>query len=959
MLKNGEVLPFPGMKCTVEKTVGKGSNAIVYLCTYPDGLNRDILHRVLVKELFPYHPEALIYRGDDGRTLICEAMDYFNLQKLSFERGNEIHLRLLEKYPDKTGANINTFELNSTLYSVIGFDSGRSLDKINELKDLREISQFMRQLLDALFIFHESGYLHLDVSPDNILVTGRGEYSRVSLIDYNSVHHIDDIRDGSTLYCSIKEGYTAPETASGDLSSVCEATDIYSVCAVFYRLLTGKTLTLFQRISKSPPDVSLCPCLESMPDTVKKQVAFILKRGLAVLPSKRYKTCDDMKRDIDELISRIDGTGITHAALWESGKRNVLKMIKTNAAFSYLEDGDRLYPLRFESPLYGSLDTEKMIEACMEKGSFLMYGAGGMGKTTAFLHTVKKQSRNYSPNSPVIIYVPLYGAESDGNYIKNKILENLKFDASVHSMEDARDKLVREFCRSGKGEKPRYILLLDGLNEISGDSSPVIKEILALALLPSVRVIVSSRNKSEELPFSVLETALLNEEDIRKTLSEHSLIYPEKREMQELLKIPMMLSVFCKTAVINEKQLQCRNEDELMAAYLEALCDKEKRELSEEDGKRWMTDAAVKLVLPFISAEMHAKNRALSEEEVYKTVKKCYTLISGGRLPILFPGWTGHSKDIKGGSKNAEEWYGSTVNRILRYSMGLIVKDPSGAYKIMHQNLEEYLLSEYKDINRRVRKQNSVIAVSSAVLLTVAVFILVSVFSVDVYDEKLTDSYLEAIASSHVFTGRNISGMLDVSQAYSSDEDELHEKIQLLLRDMQQSEILFNSSGMGSRQNTGRIFNELIRTGDVIYTTKEAITEDDFSGLFELAEEIPAEYEEFVNILLFLEGDSVLYEKYGEEFITRLGERLEADASLADALFYTACVRHIESFRADKPEKYGYYWDTVGKYADIGRNDPEKPDRAATERLKSVRDEKTRELKSLEIFVIYERMNRD
>lgn len=955
-LQNGTELLFPGMTCTVEKCIGKGSNAVVYMCTYPDSLNAGIFHRVLVKELFPYHPKSLIYRNDDGNIVRDEALSYFDLQKLSFERGNSVHLQLLEKYPDKTGSNINTFSLNSTLYTIIGFDGGVSLDKLEKVTGIREIAGFMRLLLDALSVFHENGFLHLDISPDNILVTGKGEYTRVSLIDYNSVHRVDEIRDKNAFYSSMKEGFTAPEIVSGDITQVCEASDLYSVCAVFYRLITGSNLTLLQRVSKNPPDISECACLEKMPDTVKKQVAAILKKGLAVMPSRRYKSCSVMKKDIEELICRIDGIGITHAALWDAGRRNIMRLIRTNPAFSYLEDESGIYRLKFSSA-HGSADFADIADMCIEKGSLQLFSAGGTGKTTTFLHIMRNQSSRYSADSPCFLYVSLYGASGDGNFIKNKILEDLKFDADVENIQDARRRLVKEFSRTRKttaGEKPRYILLLDGLNEAADNVQLITKEILYLSNLPSVRIIVSSRSSSEELPFDAVETVPLEKNDIRMVLARHGLLYPASEEMQSLLSNPMMLSVFCKTAEINEKQILCKNEEELIALYLNTLCDKENRTFSGNDEKYWMTKAAVKLVLPFLCAKMNTKKGAISEEDVYKTVKKCYAVLSAGKLLSVFPGWTGHVREIKGGCKDAAEWYGVTVNRILRYNMGLIVKDTSGSYRIMHQNLEKYLLGEYKEINHRLRRKKSVVYASSALFVAVMLFVAVNLFGEDLYDRNLSDMYLEAVAASHVLTGRNISDMMSVSECFGNEKDDLRERIYLLSENMKQTKKLY-ASGQYSRGNIERIYGEMIKTGDVIYMTREEITEEDFSELFDLYEETAADYEEFLDIIRFFEGDSDLYGKYGEEFYLKLSARLEADASLADAMFYDSCVKHIEGIKELSPEKYGYYWDTVGKYADIGSTDPEKPDSAALARLRNERNEKTRELRSMEIFIIYER----
>ena len=126
-LQPGPVLEFPGMECRIESFVGRGSNAMVYLGSYPDAQLKGMRHQVLIKELFPYHGKGGIYR--DGNQNIChtgEAADVWELHRLSFSRGNEVHLRLQQENPGDIDANLNTFFLHQTYYSVLGFSGGRS-----------------------------------------------------------------------------------------------------------------------------------------------------------------------------------------------------------------------------------------------------------------------------------------------------------------------------------------------------------------------------------------------------------------------------------------------------------------------------------------------------------------------------------------------------------------------------------------------------------------------------------------------------------------------------------------------------------------------------------------------------------------------------------------------------------------------------------------------------------------
>ena len=314
-LPPGTVLPFPSMSCTLDIELGRGSNAIVYMGSYPDLLNREEHHTVLIKELFPFHPKAAVFRGENGViSRAPEAQETWELHQRSFEYGNRIHLRLLEKHPDLTGANLNTFTLNETLYTVLGFTGGRSLQDAasGPETDLRCLTTRMLSLLDALEAFHESGFLHLDIAPDNILLIGQENRERAMLIDYNSVYDLGSLSPDRPSYYSVKPGYTAPELRTGGTPSA--ASDLYAVAAVFYRCLSGAVLTPFQMSRPVPPDVSSCPCLESLPDTVCAMVRQILRRGLHALPKRRYQSIGDMREAFQELLDRIDGVGVTHWA---------------------------------------------------------------------------------------------------------------------------------------------------------------------------------------------------------------------------------------------------------------------------------------------------------------------------------------------------------------------------------------------------------------------------------------------------------------------------------------------------------------------------------------------------------------------------------------------------------------------------------------------------------------------
>lgn len=960
-LKPGDKLQFAGMPCEIEKVIGKGSNAMVYLGHYEDSLNKGLFHRVLIKELFPYHPENLILRNPDNSINISpEAQAYYDLQKQSFEYGNEIHLRMLEKHPDKIGLNINTFAENGSYYSVLGFDGGQSLDKLYSAREnsLRSITLLMNDIIEATEIFHSAGYLHLDISPDNILVTGSGKSARVSLIDYNSVHRVDEIKSGTALYCSIKNGYTAPEVRSGKLPEICEATDIYSVTAVFYRLLTGKPLSLFETLCKNPPGIRNCALFRDMPDTVISQAETILRRGLATLPERRYRNCQSIKDDFSELLSRIDGVGITHAALWESGKRTVAKMIKANPSLKHLEKDAIFYPICAINADGEKLPIDEAVEKQISLGSAVIYGSAGAGKTTALLHTALRRNRRYSPLQPAFIYVSLFDYNNSGdNFIKNRILEDLKFNTDIRSMEDARNRLIKIFREPIKAKDkviPGYVLLIDGFNEANGETEPLIKEILALSEMDGLSVFITSRGTNDVFPFSSLELAPLDNDDIVDVLSEYGLVCPESESVKELLKTPLMLSIFCKTAVNNQRQLKCENADDLIKEYIQSLCEKENISESDDSAHNWSVDAAVNFVLPYICATVSKQNKAVTDADLLKTVNKCFRLLSPFRLKYIFPQYIGHSKEIKNNAENAEQWYGTVIIDILWRKMGLLIKEPGRGYRIMHQLLQEYLLKSYKDINRRVKKQNLIIASASVTVTFIVAFVLATIIRPDPYDTALSESYLDSLAVNQAQTGSEISALMDLAEADTSDSS-FDIKLLMLNQNLELHKTIIDNGITGSAEMTRKIFDELEETGDVMPWSGKEINENHIDYLFELGEEVVSNYGLYAEILQYLNNNEDMNSKYGDTFRSCLNEKLSADAALSDALFYSTCNIHLSEMEKSEADKYKYYWETIDRYADLSDSEPENPTAAEIERLKKDSYEKANKLVSLEILTVYRR----
>lgn len=694
-LKAHTVLAFEGMACHIEDVIGQGSNAIVYKGWYQDNLNPEFRHHVLVKELFPFHPQRGIFRGGDGQLVIePEAEELWETHKQSFQIGNQIHLRLLYDHPDVMvmGANLNSFPYGGTLYSVLGYTGGRSLQtELNRNQvSLRQTAQRMIRLLDALEAFHGSGYLHLDISPDNIMLVGQEEQESIFLIDYNSAREIGS-RDDSYLSC--KTGYSAPEVSTGNLDAIGFSSDLFSVAAVFFRCIMGRSLTLAEMLQPRAPDCRDSLLVKDCPQTIAAMVSTILRKGLHTLPKRRYQSIGQMRQAFQELLDRIDCVGITHWSLWENGKRSVEELIQINPSLRYLKEEKKLYPIRLERGSSMSLESYLSLLLSPEGKSGMILAQGGMGKTTALLHTATLQGKRYSAAAPAVFYIALNGWDkAEPQYIQSQILMRLRFkkgentfDGAMHALH----KLLEQPIETKQGLIPSVLLLLDGLNEVQGDITPLVREINGLSRMAGVRVLTASRSDAPEIELETVSLMPLEAEDIEAALGKNGLLIPRQEDVLQLLRTPLILSLYIQASECGG-QLNVHSENELMDAYMDALLTKEIRQLPEDSPQRWQIDVALNYVLPAIAIEAKRANESLSCEQLLKVLTRCWTTLRSRKFRKAYPHWIGHSPAIRADAKTPEEWFGIVIDSLLWQRLGLLTKGDGGGYRIYHQAVADY-----------------------------------------------------------------------------------------------------------------------------------------------------------------------------------------------------------------------------------------------------------------------------
>jgi len=689
--ENGETVLLAGGRYTVDAVLGLGGSCVVYAAHYVDLLNPSHLHHVLLKELYPFQPRGEIYRGEDGNIRCTPAArPAFAAAKAAFARGNQINLELLEKLPEETSGNLISCEAYGTYYSVLSVHGGESLEARlagGEPVSLRSAGELLEQIAQALEGFHRNGMLYLDISPDNILLLP----GRVMLIDYNSCW-AESRPPGEELRYSVKPGYSPPELLLRETGCVGTASDLYAVCAVFFRLLMGRAMSEAEQRGKlRRGELEAAPVFREEPATAVSKALSILRRGLHPLPRRRYQTTGELAADLRELLCRVDGCGVTLSALWEM-----------SAAQAGRQSGEPY--LEQHVDLNGTwADRESLYRRLCRGGAVLLKGPGGMGKSTLLALLQREHLEPYREGQAVPVYVPLVDYQQtvgQAGFLCGWLLRQLKLERGAH-VQDALLALHR-LLEKGEGESVSLVLLLDGLNEAGRRREPLLREIECLAAAGSVGILVTDRSdavKEYALPsFQTAELLPLPEDAVRRHLERQGLCPPEQEQTVRLLQNPMLLTLYCKAGGLDSGA--GATPDGIVGAYLDSLC---KRELRLDSG-----DAAMELrhryllghLLPEAALLQSRKGRPLSAGELYRAVDRGRRRLCSRAYGLAFPAFLGKSRVMLQGFQNGAEWFDFAVTEQLVQELNLLTCHGGGRYGLVHDNFLPYLAQRARD-NRR------------------------------------------------------------------------------------------------------------------------------------------------------------------------------------------------------------------------------------------------------------------
>jgi tRNA A-37 threonylcarbamoyl transferase component Bud32 len=190
-------------------------------------------------------------------------------------------------------------------YFSMDLIEGKNLAQVigNAPMPAQQAAALMKTLAEAVHYAHQRGTLHRDLKPQNVLMDAEG---RPHITDFGLAKQMtgqSDLTQSGTVMGS--PSYMPPEQATGKLAEIGPASDVYSLGAMLYQMLTGKVPfvgatpveTLRQVLEKEVTAPS------KVNDKVPSDLETICLKCLEKKPERRYASARALAEELDRFLN--------------------------------------------------------------------------------------------------------------------------------------------------------------------------------------------------------------------------------------------------------------------------------------------------------------------------------------------------------------------------------------------------------------------------------------------------------------------------------------------------------------------------------------------------------------------------------------------------------------------------------------------------------------------------------
>ncbi len=217
------------------------------------------------------------------------AEDRFKREAQAAARLRSPHVVHIHDYGIDEGAPYIAMEL------LEGEDLGDALDRERSFSLERAI-EVLRQAGKGLKLAHQAGIVHRDIKPSNLYLARHGDETTVKVLDFGIAKAPTPDR-GTTTSAGLVLGspaYMSPEQARA--GSVDQRSDLWSLAAVFYRMVTG--VPPFDGSNSHDIVVKLCTervkAATMVAPRLPSEADRFFERALARAPEERFASVDEL-----------------------------------------------------------------------------------------------------------------------------------------------------------------------------------------------------------------------------------------------------------------------------------------------------------------------------------------------------------------------------------------------------------------------------------------------------------------------------------------------------------------------------------------------------------------------------------------------------------------------------------------------------------------------------------------
>lgn len=263
--------PVPGF--IIDKVIGQGSSSVVYRA-FRAGSDRPVALKVLRAEVDPARARRELE--------LLEAIQLACVPRLLDFGIQDGRLYIAEEYIEGTHLH----------------DYAAKLDRRSRVHLLADVS-------DAVQSLHERGVIHRDLKPANIMVRpGRNGTTSIVIVDLGLA--MDTAQPGGQTLTQFgtplgTPAFMAPEQARGERSRISTRSDVYSLGAIGFLLLTGHTphdtsTSVHEAVRRVALDAPREP--RSLDETTPIALSAVLTKACHRDPTRRYASASELANDL-------------------------------------------------------------------------------------------------------------------------------------------------------------------------------------------------------------------------------------------------------------------------------------------------------------------------------------------------------------------------------------------------------------------------------------------------------------------------------------------------------------------------------------------------------------------------------------------------------------------------------------------------------------------------------------